>query len=157
MMDDEERIQHAASDGFYAILDTLGIDLNFSQIIDESFPLVFDAVVALAVGLSGARWVSRMRQSDAGGSGTGMERGVVSIPAPGATSLSSTLSTTISNASTASGKSIRGNKALGRVSGEHRVATAVLTGQARRVVASKSTRRNGRRATAPQEWANDKR
>jgi hypothetical protein len=37
MMDDEERIQYAASDGFYAILDTLGIDLNFSQIIDESF------------------------------------------------------------------------------------------------------------------------
>jgi hypothetical protein len=52
-----------------------------------------------ACGLSGARWVSRMRQSDAGGSGTGMERGVVSIPAPGATSLSSTLSTMISNAS----------------------------------------------------------
>ena len=51
------------------------------------------------VGLSGARWVSRMRQSDAGGSGTGMEKGVVSIPAPGATSLSSTLSTVISNAS----------------------------------------------------------
>ena len=47
------------------------------------------------VGLSGARWVSRMRQSDAGGGGTGMERGVVSIPAPGATSLSSTLSTMI--------------------------------------------------------------
>jgi hypothetical protein len=61
------------------------------------------------------------------------------------------------NASTASGKGIRGTKALGRVSGEHRVATAVLTGQARRVVASKSTRRNGRRATAPQGWANDKR
>jgi hypothetical protein len=45
MMDDEERIQHPASDGFYAILDTLGIDLNFSQIIDESFPSVFDAAM----------------------------------------------------------------------------------------------------------------
>jgi hypothetical protein len=52
MMDDEERIQHAASDGFYAILDTLGIDLNFSQIMDESFPSVFDAVVALAAKLA---------------------------------------------------------------------------------------------------------
>jgi len=28
-----------------------------------------------ACGLSGARWVSRMRQSDVGGSGTGMEKG----------------------------------------------------------------------------------
>ena len=44
-MNDEERIQHAASDGLYAILDTLGIDHNFS---DESFTLVFGAVVALA-------------------------------------------------------------------------------------------------------------
>jgi hypothetical protein len=48
-MNDEERIQHAASDGLYAILDTLGIDHNFS---DESFTLVFGAVVALAAKLA---------------------------------------------------------------------------------------------------------
>ena len=50
-MNDEQRIQHAASDGLYAILDTLGIDHNLSQITDESFPLVFSAVVALAAKL----------------------------------------------------------------------------------------------------------
>ena len=48
-----------------------------------------------------------------------MERGVVSIPAPGATSLSGKLSMKISNASTVRGKGIRGNKARGRFSAEH--------------------------------------
>jgi hypothetical protein len=51
-MNDEERIQHAARDGFCAILDTLGIDRSFSEITDESFTLVFGAVVALAAKLA---------------------------------------------------------------------------------------------------------
>lgn len=47
-MNDEERVQQAATDGFCAILETLGIARETSQITDESFTLVFAAAVALA-------------------------------------------------------------------------------------------------------------